>query len=324
MPQPRDLSTILATIRPDLQQVEAQLAALSAGAGEPLTALLARSLTGGKRLRPALVLLASRLYGPSTAQVRQLAVALDVLHAATLVHDDQIDHSDRRRGQQALHTLWPASVCVLAGDYLLAEAVALIADLGDARVMALFGRMLRALCAGEIRQLANGQAALPDRAACYRHIEGKTASLFAAAMEMVAILAHAPALEVSGLRRYGLELGLAFQIVDDILDLTADEATLGKPGAGDLRQGLVTLPLLLHLEQAPDDDPTRAVLAGDRSDERIRQALGRVRSSGAIASARSLARNHATAAQEALLVCPPGPARRSLGDLAGFVAERGQ
>jgi geranylgeranyl pyrophosphate synthase len=316
-----DLATILAPIRQDLEQLEGHLRAIASHAAPPLDAMLAHALRGGKRLRPALVLLVSRLFGPAHDGAVRLAGALDVLHAATLIHDDLVDQSALRRGRGTLHTLWPAAACILAGDYLLAEAVALVAEVANPAVLAHFGALLRALCAGEIYQIVNGRAGTVDRAACYRHIEAKTASLFAAAAEMAALLAGAGPAQIAAVRCYGRELGLAFQIVDDILDLTADEATLGKPGASDLRQGIITLPLLLYLEQNPADTAVRAVLSGDRTEPAVQQALCAVRISTAIPQALGIARTHVTSAIQALTPCPAGPGRISLCSLARYVVD---
>lgn len=321
MAERTDLATILAPIRQDLERLEEHLRAIATHAAPPLDAMLAHALRGGKHLRPALVLLVSQLFGPAHDGAVRLASALDVLHAATLIHDDLVDQSALRRGRGTLHTLWPAAACILAGDYLLAEAVALVAEVANPAVLAHFGALLRALCAGEIHQIVNGRAGTVDRAACYRHIEAKTASLFAAAAEMAALLMGASPAQIAAVRCYGRELGIAFQIMDDILDLIADEAALGKPGASDLKQGIITLPLLLYLEQNHTDTAVRAVLSGDCTEPAVQQALHAVRSSAAIPQALGIARSHAANATQALTPCPAGPIRATLCSLARYVVD---
>ena len=319
MPADVRLLSVLAPIRPDLEQVEEILQEVLARAQEPLGPLLSGVLAGGKRLRPAVVLLSGQVFTPSTVAFYSLAAAVDMLHAATLIHDDVVDEAGLRRGRQALHTLWPAAASVLAGDYLLAEAVARVADLGDARILRTFGGLLRTMCAGEIGQMLAGRRARCSRREYYESIEAKTASLFAASAEMAGYLAGALAEQVVALRRFGRELGLAFQIVDDVLDLAAGEAELGKPAGRDLRQGLVTLPTLIYLEQGDTEDVAGAVLAGWRDEQAVAAAIEAIRASGAVEAALEIARAHVRRSQEALEVLPDHPSRQLLCALADCI-----
>jgi geranylgeranyl pyrophosphate synthase len=313
---------LLEPIRPHLEQVERLLHERSAQVDEPLRTMLRHSLDGGKRIRPALVILTGQVFDSPLASFYPLAAAVDMLHAATLIHDDLVDKAPLRRGRQTLHTIWPTAATVLAGDYLLGEATALIAGLAHPRILKIFGEILRTMCAGEIRRMLAARGEHDPRQDYYRSIEAKTASLFAATTEMAAVLAGAEESHVAALRHFGQELGLAFQIVDDVLDLAGDEAQLGKPAGNDLRQGLITLPVLHYLEQAENASPVSAVLAGQRDEEHLLAAIEAVRSSGAIQAALEEAWTHARSSQEALTTLPDSASCQALRTLAEYVVER--
>ena len=311
----------LSAIQPDLERLEGMLHEIVGQVEEPLRSALARALDGGKRLRPAMVLLIARLFSRDLEPFLELAAAVDMLHAATLIHDDVVDHASLRRGHRSLHTVWPAGAAVLAGDYLLAEAIALVAGLEHASVARIFAATLRTMCAGEIRVALAGPKS-PSRADCYRSIEAKTAALLAAAAEMAGLVAGAAEPQVAALRRFGHEFGIAFQIVDDVLDLVGDEAELGKPVGADLRQGLATLPVVCYLEQAGSGGPVGAVLAGQRDEAHLQAAIEAIRASGAIEQSLGEARAHARQSQEALIALPDSRYRQALSDLAIYVVER--
>jgi heptaprenyl diphosphate synthase len=178
------------------------------------------------------------------------------------------------------------------------------------------------MCAGEIREVLVTRGKHDGRQEYARNIEAKTAALFAASMEMGGLLAGAEEGQVAALRRFGREFGMAFQIVDDVLDLSGDEAQLGKPAGSDLRQGLVTLPVLCYLERAERETLVNGVLAGERDEEQVRAAIGAIRGSGAIEAALEEARAYVGRSQEALAGLPDNAARRTLGALAEYVVER--
>jgi len=322
MTTPLRLIPVLEPIRPEMERVEGVLREALAEVEEPLGAALRRVLEDGKRLRPAMVVLTGLTFAAPLEPFYRLAAAVDMLHAATLIHDDLVDVSPLRRGQQTLHTAWPWEASVLAGDYLLAQATSLVADLGQARVLRVFGAALRTMCAGEIREVLVTQGRHNSREDYYSSIEAKTAALFAASAEMGGLLAGAEEAQVAALRRFGREFGMAFQIVDDVLDLTGDEAQLGKPAGSDLRQGLVTLPVLCYLERAEGESLVSGVLAGERDEERVRGAIEAIRASGAIEAALEEARVYVVRSQEALAGLPDNAARRMLGALAEYVVER--
>jgi geranylgeranyl pyrophosphate synthase len=291
-------------------------------AEDPIRTALAPLLEGGKRLRPAVVLLVANLFGRESAPFERLAAALEMLHTATLVHDDVIDQARLRRGHLTLHTTWATGPAVLAGDYLLAEAVSMTAALGIPRLVQVLADALRAMCAGEIKQSLQREPRTDLRQAYYETIQAKSASLFAATAEMAGLLAEAAEAQVTSLRTFGWELGMAFQMVDDMLDLTAASTELGKEPGADLRQGLITLPVLVYLEMADDTTAVRSVLDGQRDAEHLSAAIHAVLGSGAMEAASEEACAHVARARAALCALPDNRWRRRLEDLLAFVVQR--
>jgi geranylgeranyl pyrophosphate synthase len=309
-----------------MEQVRDLLQERVAQLQEPLGPLLEHLLLGGKQLRPGLVLLIGDLFAAPAAPFQQLAAAVEMLHTATLLHDDVVDQSRLRRGRETLHTIWPTGAAVLAGDCLLGQATLLVAELQDPNVFRSFGQLLCTMCAGEIRQTLVTRGKHASREDYRRSIEAKTASFFVALAGMAGLLAAADEQQVAALRLFGRELGLAYQIVDDVLDFVGDENQLGKPAGSDLRQGLITLPLLCHLEMVPEDDPVRDLVAGRvqvrMDEEKVQAALEAVRTSGALPAALCEAQAHAERAQQALQVLPDNRARHTLRSLAAYVVDR--
>ncbi|WP_448594929.1 polyprenyl synthetase family protein [Thermoflexus hugenholtzii] len=307
----------------DLEQVEARMRAIPL-TFEPLKTAVDHLLrAGGKRIRPMLVLLTGRLYREADEAMIALAAAVEMLHTATLVHDDLIDGSLLRRGIPTLNAIWTPAATVLTGDYLFAYAASLAAQTENVRVMAIFARTLMTICEGELRQQFGDRAAMLDREDYFRRIYAKTAAMFELATEAAAVLARAPELQVEALRRYGVDLGMAFQIMDDILDFTGEAQVLGKPVGNDLRQGLITLPVLFYLEEHPGDPVIGRILAGSFGDEDlIREAVQRVRNSKAIARARAEAEAFIRRSQSYLENLPEGPAREALRFLGEHVLRR--
>ena len=308
--------TLFESIRPHMERVEELLHERVHRAEEPLSSGIERLLGRGKRFRPALVILTGQVFASPMGPFYGLAAAVEMLHTATLIHDDLVDKSSLRRGQETLHAVWPAKATVLAGDYLLAESASMVAELDRPRVLRSFAQALCTMCAGEIKQMLVTRGKLKSREAYYRSIEAKTASLCATATEMAGILTGTGETHIAALRRYGRELGMAFQIVDDVLDFVGDERRLGKPTGGDLCQGLVTLPILCYQERVEDTRPVDAVLSGQRDAAHMQAAIDAVRSSGAIEAALDEAHAYARRSQEALQILPDGSPRRTLSLLA--------
>lgn len=318
------IAAIVDPIADDLAQVEGLLAGVAQVDYEALAAPLRHVLQGqGKRLRPALLLLAAKLYRYEPRRLLPAAAAVELLHTATLVHDDLIDNSPVRRGQPTLNTFISSGATVLVGDYLFAHAAAFAAATGSLKVMEVFSRLLKTICQGELRQIFSAGDWQQTPADYYRKISSKTAALFAAATEIGAILSHAPSPAKAALHNYGYHLGLAFQIVDDILDFVGDEEQMGKPVGSDLRQGNLTLPALYCLWERPQDNPIRRLLAGDGDlEENVAEAVRLVRSSSAIAASYREASAQATQAQESLRPLPNNPSRSLLHSLADYVVQR--
>ena len=277
-------------------------------------------ISGGKRIRAALTLLSAQLGRYDLDRVVHSAAAVELIHAASLVHDDLVDEAARRRGAVTVHTRWDGDVALMVGDYLFALAAAEMALAPDSRIIAYFSHGVMTICEGELSPVMD--AAPLDRAIeqyLYK-IGCKTAALFEAACKAGMVCGGATQHEVDTLGRFGYQLGLAFQIVDDVLDYTSDEATLGKPSGNDLREGTITLPLIYAV--AAGADGLIALLDTRPIDEaRIAWAIGEVRRLGT-----RLAMDDARAAVDRALAhlneFPDSSAKHALGEIARFVVTR--
>lgn len=318
-----DTSLIFAPVQDSLPLVEEQLQQSTVTDYALLSDLLRHVLSrGGKRLRPALTLLAGRLFVNDLSAHVPLAAAVELLHTATLVHDDLIDNASTRRGNPTLNSLWNSRAAVLAGDFLFAKSADLVASTGNVQVMQIVARTLMVICGGELRQLFGANDWQVHRQEYYERIYRKTGSLFVMAAETGAVLAGSEPWKVQALSTYGYKLGTAFQIVDDILDFTSDERQLGKPAGQDLRDGTLTLPALLLLEAYPTDNPIQRMLTdGDREVEAER-AFEMIRNSSVIEDSYRIAGEFCGAAREAIRELPDGEPRRSLTALTEYVLER--
>jgi geranylgeranyl pyrophosphate synthase len=280
-------------------------------------------LAGGKRLRPLLVLLAGKgyAYDDRFDELVTAAAGVELLHIASLVHDDTIDRAALRRGKPTLNSVMSVGATILVGDFLFAQSAMLAARTGDVRVVGVFASTLGELCDGQLLELFDSHK-LDQQADTYiRRIYGKTASLFAGAAEMGSVLAGAPEPHVQELRQFATEIGLAFQIQDDILDITRDTDELGKPAGHDLRQGTVTLPTLLFAQLtaagSPDEELLNFVVTDDDvQDSDISALIERIRSSGAIDSAMAAVAEYQERALARLDVIPDPTARQLLAGWA--------
>jgi octaprenyl-diphosphate synthase len=278
---------------------------------------------GGKRLRPMLHVLAAGAAGYAGTQHIKLAAVIEFIHTSTLLHDDVVDESGLRRGRQTANALWGNAASVLVGDFLYSRSFQLMVELDDMRIMRILADTTNTIAEGEVLQLLNIGNADVDEAAYLAVIERKTAVLFAAATELGGLLGGLPAEQVAALRRYGMELGYAFQIADDLLDYVSDADTLGKNIGDDLAEGKPTLPLIYALETA-DAEQARSLRhaiehGGLDSLERI---VAAIRDSGALERARARAETHAVAAHEALAGLAPSPWRDALAVLADYAVRR--
>lgn len=317
------LTDILEPISDGMEAVEGRLRDTAQIEYAPLAEVVEYVVSsGGKRVRPALVLFATQFHPVDFHKVVSLAAAVETLHTATLIHDDVVDRSSLRRGRPTINAFWTDGASVLAGDYVFARAAGFAAATSSIRVMELFAEALQTIVDGELRQLFRRCDGLPPREDYYHRIYSKTASLFTLATEASGALMAAPDAEIQALREYGYNVGMAFQIVDDVLDFVGEERDLGKPIGSDLRQGTVTLPVYCFAEAHPEHPALMAYWNRDNDRDAAVALVEAIRASSAIDDALAEAGEFATKAREALRVMPDIPARASLRDLATYVVER--
>lgn len=338
--QIRDL---LAPVRFGLEQVEAKMQTVENSLFAPLaTAFVDLIGSGGKRIRPALALMAAEfgrsLQGtPEYVRVVAIAAAVEMLHTATLVHDDVIDGALLRRGAPTLNSSWSQGATVLAGDYMVARAAELSAETDNMRVITIFSDTLNTIVNGELRQIFARNDYYQDKEGYYQRIYAKTASLFSAATESAAVLSALPEASIQHLKDFGYNLGMAFQIVDDILDFTSSEDSLGKPAGSDLRQGTLTLPFFYFLQAQPNPELLMAELDEVHELAEEAEAEGRtspawnalvdrlvteVRTNGAVGHARQEADLFLMRARDSLRTLPDNVYKQSMLSLCDFVVQR--
>jgi geranylgeranyl pyrophosphate synthase len=310
-------------VQDQIPMVEARMRDQANGHHPDLEMALQHLLSaGGKRVRPTVTMLVGGMLDAPEENLVTLAAAVELLHTATLVHDDVIDGSLLRRGSPTLNARWSPGATILTGDFIFARAAKLAAETNSIEVMKLFAKTLSTIVNGEITQLFVSKG-LISREDYYRRIYAKTASLFELSTVAPVFLSGGDQKMQDRMQKFGYEVGMAFQVVDDILDFTSDQVELGKPVANDLRQGLVTLPALHYLDQKPDDPVIRKVVE-DRivSEELIMQVVEDIRASGAIQSSLDEAREYVARGLEALEPLSDGPEKQALADLARFVVDR--
>ena len=245
-----------------------------------------------------------------------------MLHTATLIHDDLIDNADVRRGVETLNATWSPAATVLVGDLMFAHAAELATRSENIHLVRRFAQTLSTICRGELDQLLNGRGSLPTEAAYYERIYSKTASLFGLATEAGPILAGEPAEGCDRARRFGVLLGQAFQIADDVLDFIGSESMLGKPLGSDLRQGLITLPVLHFAETHPDDPRVSAVLSHTAGSAIIASLVHDLRASDAAEWTMARAAAHVEEALNLLVAYPASVYRDALYEIAAFATQR--
>lgn len=277
---------------------------------------------GGKRIRPTLGLLVGNLLGGSHEKLITLSASVEMLHTATLVHDDLIDGALLRRGAPTLNARWSPPATVLTGDFLFARAAKLAAEADYLPLMKLFAETLAVIVGGELTQMFASRGSL-SRENYHQRIYAKTASLF----EMSTLAAAMVSTEDESIRQamktYGYEIGMAFQVVDDILDYAGDQTAVGKPLGSDLLNGLVTLPAIYYAEAHPNDPDIRAIPEGGWTDtERVARLVERIRQSNAIQQAMDEARAHVERALNILEQFHPSTERRALEELARYIVDR--
>ncbi|MCL7461939.1 polyprenyl synthetase family protein [Pseudomonas sp. NW5] len=278
---------------------------------------------GGKRLRPLLVLLAGNALNLRGERLGLLAASVEFLHTATLLHDDVVDKSGLRRGRATANALWGNAPSVLVGDFLYARCFEMLVELGELPVMQVLSAATRVIAEGEVLQLSKIRDASTSEDTYMEVIRGKTAMLFEASTHSAALLAGASEAQIAGLRCFGDALGVAFQLVDDLLDYRGDAATLGKNVGDDLAEGKPTLPLIYTLREGSAEQAElvrQAIQQGGLED--LAPVLAAVEASGALDYTAAKAREYAAQAIEALQVLPDSPYRAALIELTEFAVAR--
>jgi len=332
-----ELSKIYEPIQEDLVKVEAKLRSISEAAFPWLPKRLAYSLkrsgqlakllgyslnSGGKRIRPALVLLSGKSYNYNLDYLLPMAAAVEVTHAATLIHDDAIDNSPIRWGKATIYRVWGEDKAVLLGDYLFAKAGELVATTQNLQVIKLLAQTLQIISTGELSQSFDAFNLKQTRQRYLQRVSNKTASLFCLATESGAILSQAPEKSVKALKEYSHNIGIAFQIVDDILDFIGTEEEIGKPVGSDLAQGTLTLPAMLLLERYPEDNPVKKLFQNQDKQKNIKLAIELVCNSSIVQECYQVASDYCAKACHNLDLLPDNASRQALAGLADYVIAR--
>jgi geranylgeranyl pyrophosphate synthase len=319
---------VFATMRPDLLLVQSRLEGVVQIDFPGVTDLILGLVrAGGKRLRPLILLLAGRAYGNDRETLVTAGAGVELLHTASLVHDDTVDRAGIRRGRPTLNTVLPSGAVILLGDFLFAQSAMLAAATNSPRVVSIFASTLADICDGQLREMFYAHRLDQSREEYQRRIFGKTASLFAGSAEMGAIIGNAPETAVQALRQYGSDVGMAFQIVDDVLDLREGEGQLGKPAGHDLTQGTVTLPTIIYASGLTEgsDAATRleAVVSGELDEpSEVVRVVEEIRGSGALDAAMDEAVRFAARSKTHVAAAPDPETRDMLEQIADVVCER--
>ncbi|HWQ40420.1 MAG TPA: polyprenyl synthetase family protein [Desulfosporosinus sp.] len=278
---------------------------------------------GGKRLRPAFTLLAGKFYGYPLEKLMPVAMALELIHMSSLVHDDVVDASMTRRGRPTVKANWGNIVSVETGDYLLAKSLVLIAKIDHPEVARILAEISVEMCTGEIQQIKCSFDVEQNLKQYYYRIKRKTALLISACCRLGALVSGAPRRQIWALGAYGHSLGMAFQIVDDVLDITAKASEFGKPVGGDLRQGIMTLPMILALQLSQDPSRLKVLLRKmDKTDDEVAETIQLIKTTGAIDKSMELVDLYIEKAKKHLQDLPKVPTRKALGELAEFIRVR--
>jgi octaprenyl-diphosphate synthase len=281
---------------------------------------------GGKRMRPMLTLAAARLCGVTASERHvNLAACVEFIHTATLLHDDVVDESDLRRGRATANAVWGNKASVLVGDFLFSRAFEVMVEDGSLDVLRILSHASAVIAEGEVLQLTTANDTETTENAYLEVIKAKTATLFAAAARVGAVVANRPKIEEEALESYGLNLGIAFQLVDDVLDYAATAAEMGKNVGDDFRDGKITLPIVLSFLRGDETERTfwrRTLEELDQKDEDLPHAIELMRKHKALDDTIERARHYGRIARDALGIFPDGPEKRALADLVDFAIER--
>lgn len=321
------ITRLLEAVLPDLQAVEERIQREISSPVRTIWSLSGHVLSsGGKRLRPALVCLSAYATGLPVERTRliPLAAAAELMHTATLIHDDVVDNTTTRRGRPTASALFGNGVTVLTGDYLLAKVMSLLAEDGNLDIIRTVSQVAVEMSEGEVLQMIHKADASITEQTYFDIIRKKTAVFIQGCCRTGALVAKAPAEMVEALSRYGFHIGMAFQIVDDLLDYTGNPARLGKPVGSDLREGKFTLPLILALREAvpADREQLLRIVESPVEDGEIQQVVEIIRRYDGFVRTQAIAVHHARQAREALSALPPSDIREDLGALCDYIVER--
>lgn len=320
------LDELSAVLDSDMRQVNARILKCMES-DVALIPRLARYLiaAGGKRIRPLLTLAGASIYNAPMEKVWPLAAAVEFIHTATLLHDDVVDESAERRGQKAANLIFGNKASVLVGDFLFSKSFQLMVECESLEILAILSDAAAVIAQGEVKQLTTANNIETPLPAYMDVIESKTAALFAASAQIGPVLTKAGPEQSAAMRTYGMKIGNAFQIVDDILDYAADPQKWGKDIGDDFKEGKMTAPVIFALENA--DEAERAFwrrTVGDKiiSEGDFEAALGLIHRHNGLEKSMDLAKGEITAAKAALATAPDHPMRKTLAELADFVLER--
>ncbi len=321
-----DVKALVELCAPDMVAINALITERMQSEVAVIPALAAHLIAaGGKRLRPLLCVAAARISGSANDHHHNFSAAVEFIHTATLLHDDVVDSSQLRRGKVAAHLIWGAPSSVLVGDFLFARAFELMVETGNLRALDILSKASAIITQGEVLQLMKAFDLNLNQADYIEIISSKTAALFSAASESGAVAAGATPEKVKALHAYGLNLGLAFQIQDDVLDYQGSAADLGKNAGDDFAEGKSTLPLILAMHKSRATDQAfwqRTIANREQKPGDFEHAQALMISSGALDEARAVARGYADKARAALGVFADGPWRQALESLAVYSVDR--
>lgn len=321
---------VFGIMRTDLEKVDARVAQV-AQVNYPAASALVTDIVkaGGKRLRPLVLMLSGRAfnYEDEFDRLVTAAAGVELLHTASLIHDDTVDRAALRRGKPTLNSVLSTGAVILIGDYLFAQSAMLAAATDSTRVVSVFASTLGDICDGQLREMFHAHRLDQTREDYEARIYGKTASLFAGAAEMGSIIGGAPEDQIQALRQYGSDVGMAFQVVDDLLDLTGGTTDLGKPAGHDLRQGTVTLPTLiyaagLHADSAEFEQLKQLVSGETPAGDTFDAVVDQIRASEAIDATYKIAREFVESAKGRLIDLPDAETRDLLAEVADFALSR--
>ncbi len=281
--------------------------------------------SGGKRLRPMLTLAAARMFGYAGAGHVKLATSVEFMHTATLLHDDVVDESDMRRGKKTARMIWGNQASVLVGDFLLGQAFRMMVDVGSLDALDILSTAASIIAEGEVMQLAAAKNLETTEDEYFSVIKAKTAALFSAAAEVGPVIAGASRTDRTALRSYGINLGLAFQLVDDALDYGGDSLSLGKNVGDDFREGKITLPVILCYRRGTQAEREfwKTAIEGDATDDAaLDKARALMNRYGAITDTIARARHFGEIARDALAPLPATPQKTALLDVIDFCISR--